>query len=209
MISTNFLWFDRSQTDQTMRCRHHSPFPAFKGCEACRTQPGCYRRQGRPHQGETHKVHRSRVHTKLRQAPLLVPGYSTRPNCPHGPRHAVSPHAAFTSTHQCPLHQPGPLHAGQVTTAPHTHAPARPTPCKCRRCPMPIPVPCSPDSTAGPQHKATTQHCPAAPTLRLGGRTTGRGRTPTLIPPTTHAAHTPQAICWRCWRAGRTREFGR
>jgi hypothetical protein len=25
----------------------------------------------------------------------------------------------------------------------------------------------------------------------------------------THAAHTPPAICWRCWRAGRTREFGR
>jgi hypothetical protein len=98
----------------------------------------------------------------------------------HGPRHAVSPDAAVTSMflgaarpHQCPLHQPGPLHTGQVATAPHTHAPARPTPCKCRRCPTPIPVPCSPDVTAGPQHKATTEHRPAAPTLRLGGRTTG------------------------------------
>jgi hypothetical protein len=58
-------------------------------------------------------------------------------------------------SHQCPLHQPGPLHAGQVTTAPHTHAPARPTPCKCRRCPTPILVPCSPNATASPQGNDT------------------------------------------------------
>jgi hypothetical protein len=153
-------------------------------------------------------------HTKPRQPPLLVPGHRTQPNCPHGPRHAASPNAAVFSmflgaarSHQCPLHQPGPLHAGQVPTAPHTHAPARPTPCKCRRCPTPIPMSCSPNVTAAPQHKAMTQHCPAAPTLGLGGRTTRCGRTPALIPPTTHAAHTPPAICWQCWHAGRTQEF--
>jgi hypothetical protein len=161
--------------------------------------------------------HNTQNHDKQpRQPLLLVPGHRTRHNCPHGPRHAVSPNAAVFSmflgaarSHQCPLHQPGPLHAGQVTTTPHTHAPARPTPCNCQWCPTPILVPCSPDATAGPQRKATTQHCPAAPTSGLGSRTTGQGRTPALILPTTCAAHTPPANCWRCWRAGRTWEFGR
>jgi hypothetical protein len=111
-------------------------------------------------------------HTKPRQPLPLVPEHSTQPNCPHGPRHTASPDPAVISMflgaarpHQCPLHQPGPLHAGQVATVPHTHAPARPTPCKCRQCPTPNPVSCSPDATAGPQHKATTQHHPTAPTL--------------------------------------------
>jgi hypothetical protein len=128
----------------------------------------------------TKPQHTKPQHTKLRQPLLLVPGHSTRHNCPHGPRHAVSPDAAVFSmflgaarSHQCPLHQPGPLHAGQVTTTPHTHAPARPTPCKCQQCPAPILVPCSPDATASPQRKATTQHRPAAPTPGLGSRTTG------------------------------------
>jgi hypothetical protein len=50
---------------QTTRCRHHRPFPSFEGCEACRTQPECYRRQGRPHQGETREVRRSRTPAML------------------------------------------------------------------------------------------------------------------------------------------------
>jgi hypothetical protein len=162
-------------------------------------QPTTASHRDRP-QVPQHTTHKTTPH-KTTTASAAGPG--TRPNCPHSPRHAASPDAAVFSmflgaprSHQCPLHQPGPLHAGQVPTAPHAHAPARPTPCKCRWCPTPIPVSCSPDTTAGPQHKATTQHCPAAPTLRLGGRTTGRGCTPALIPPTTCAAHTPPAICW-------------
>jgi hypothetical protein len=49
------------KTHQMTRYHHHGPFPSFEGCEACRTQPGCYRRQGRPHQGETRKVRCSRA----------------------------------------------------------------------------------------------------------------------------------------------------
>jgi hypothetical protein len=71
-------------------------------------------------------------------------GHGTQPNCPHSPRHAVSPNTAVTSMplgaarpHQCPLHQPGPCRASidsspcpctsqahfmQVPTAPHAHA---------------------------------------------------------------------------------------
>jgi hypothetical protein len=90
-----------------------------------------------------------------------------------------------------PMHQPGPPHASADGA------------------PRPNPVSCSPDTTASPQRKATTQHCPAAPTPGLGGRTTRRGRTSTLILPTTCAAHTLPAICWRRWRAGRTQEFRR
>jgi hypothetical protein len=231
---------------QTTCCCHHCPFPSFEGCEACSTQPGCYRQQGRPHQGETREVHRlctpamlSLTHPSRhvtqnpnpqQQATATGPRYHDTRHTTHqtmtvsaaGPRtqhtaqlpprpqtRRVTSMFLPARPHQCPLHQPGPLHAGQVATAPQTHAPARPTPCKCRQCPTPIPVPCSPDATASPQHTATTQHCPAAPTPRLGGRTTGRSCTPALIPPTTCAANTPPAICWRCWRAGRTREFRR
>jgi hypothetical protein len=149
-----------------------------------------------------HTTHNTQ-HTKPQQPLLLVPEHSTQPNCPHGPRHAASSNAAVISTflgaarpHQCPLHQPGPLHTGQVVMVPHTHAPARPTPCKCQRCPMPNPVSCSPNATASPQHKATTQHRPTAPTPGLGGRTTRCSRTPMLILPTTRAAHPLPAICW-------------
>jgi hypothetical protein len=61
--------------------------------------------------------------------------------------------------HQCPLHQPGPLHTGQVATAPQTHAPARPTPCKCRQCPHPFPCHAAP--TQQPAHNTWQRHSTA------------------------------------------------
>jgi hypothetical protein len=143
--------------------------------------------------------HDTQNHNSLRRWSQDTAHGTTAPMAPDTPRHPTRLFLGAARSHQCPLHQPGPLHAGQVTTAPHTHASAdgAPHPFSCHAAPM-----------QQPAHKATTQHRPAAPTPGLGNRNTGHGRTPTLIPPTTRAAHTPPAICWRCWRAGRTREFG-
>jgi hypothetical protein len=150
------------------------------------------------HKTTTHKTtHTKPRHTKPRQTkpqqpPPLVPGHSTRHNCPHGPRHAASPDAAVFSmflgaarSHQCPLHQPGPLHAGQVTTTPHTHAPTRPTPCNCQRCPTPILVPCRRDSRPTTQGNDTAPpRCPHPRTRWQNHRTQSH--------PRTHTAHYPR-----------------
>jgi hypothetical protein len=121
----------------------------------------------------------------------------------------MSPDMAATSTfvgaarpHQCPLHQPGPLHTGQVATAPHAHAPARPTPCKCRQQQHSTALlPPPPDSTAEPPDAAAPPHSyqplPMLPThhqqfagnigAQEGHRSSGGGatfiRAATLRPP--------------------------
>jgi hypothetical protein len=61
--------------------------PSFKGCEVCRTQPGSYRQQGRPHKRETHTVHCSGAPTML---PLTNP-----PKPPHhrSPAHNNNSHS--------------------------------------------------------------------------------------------------------------------
>jgi hypothetical protein len=155
MISTNFSWFDRSQTDQTMRCRHHSPFPSFEGCEACRTQPGCYRRQGRPHQGETCEVrhlcapamlsltHPSRhvtqnpnprqqatatgrrYHNTQHTTHKTTTASAAGPRTQHTARLPPRPQTRRVTQRGCLFNVP---RRGQVTPVPP--APARPTPCR-------------------------------------------------------------------------------
>jgi hypothetical protein len=161
---------------QTTRCCHHCPFPSFEGCEACSTQPGCYRQQGRPHQGETREVRRSR-------APAMLS--LTHPSChvtqnpnPQQQATATGPryHDTQHTTHQASATGPGTQHTARLPPWPQTHrvtrrgclfnvprrsqvtpvppAPARPTPRRASR--DGSPHPCT--SQAHPMQVPTVPH---------------------------------------------------
>jgi hypothetical protein len=130
-------------------------------------------------------------HTKPQQSPPLVPGHSTRPNCPCGPRHATSPQRSYarpghTSAHCTsqahsmqgksrrllkPMHQPGPPHAS-ADGAPHPFpchaAPTRQPAHNTRKRHSTAPLPPPPDSAAEPPDPVAPPHSyrplPALPT---------------------------------------------
>jgi hypothetical protein len=190
----------------THRC-HHSPFPSFKGCEACRAQLGGYRRQGRPHKRETRTVRRSRAPTMLPLTPPTPPQYrspahdnDSHPN-PHsnGDDTTTDPtthHTSTTAAAACPrtqhtAHPPQPPQTRHVTRRGSTH----------NNDGHPSPHPNGKDTTTGPTAHHTprttthnhchclsrdTAHGPAAPTVSSHGK-------PTPAPTTSNGHDTSKA----------------
>lgn len=199
ILFTNFLWINRPITTPTAPDKQPPTttlLPSPEGCEACRTTPGGWKREGKPHErGDPRGMPRT---PPLHPQPLTRP--KPRSAAPAAPPplqcHAPTPTAADPPNQVGPVSQTTQPAAAEQQGNPEkgkTHE-VRPS------CPLQSPSPLI--APASPRHPPagtpTTQHHlrPTSPTTQ----TAGAGATATIIntraptylhPPATTKPSTP------------------